>query len=83
MDDRRLDSSGDPGHGPVAPQIWQPPEMPADLQRLGLTRNTEEGAWIELASMLDRARPSHLLIAWLMLAIFVVPLLLSVWFLLT
>lgn len=83
MDERRTDPSGDPGHGPVAREIWQPPTMPDELQRMGLTRNTEEGAWIEFASMLDRSRTSHLLIAWLMLAVFVVPLLLSVWFLLT
>ena len=82
MDDRALDPSGDPGHAPVEPEIWQPPEMPGELQRLGLTRNTEEGAWIEFASMLDRGRPSHVLIAWLMLAVFVVPVVLSVWFLL-
>ena len=82
MDDRGLDPSGDPGHAPVAREIWQPPEMPGELRRLGLTRNTEEGAWIEFASMLDRTRPSHVLIAWLMLSVFVVPVLLSVWLLL-
>ena len=80
MSDRRLDASGDPGHGPVAREIWQPPEMPDDLRRMGLTRNTEEGAWIEFASMLDRSRPSHVVIAWLiLLALFGVPLLMTVW----
>ena len=67
MTDRRLDASGDPGHGPVGHHIWQPPEMPEDLRRMGLTRNTEEGAWIEFVSMLDRSRPSHVLVAWLIL----------------
>ena len=80
MSDRRLDASGDPGHGPVAHDIWQPPEMPDDLRRMGLTRNTEEGAWIEFASMLDRSKRSHVAIAWLiLLTLFGIPLLATVW----
>jgi hypothetical protein len=79
MVDRRLDASGDPGHGPVDHAIWQPPEMPDDLRRMGLTRNTEEGAWIEFASMLDRSKPTHVAIAWLILVtLFGVPLVMSV-----
>jgi hypothetical protein len=79
MSDRRLDSSGDPGHGPVGGNIWQPPELPDDLRRMGLTRNTEEGAWIEFASMLDRSKPSHVAVAWLiLLMLFGIPLLLTV-----
>jgi hypothetical protein len=79
MSDRRLDASGDPGHGPVGHDIWQPPEMPDDLRRMGLTRNTEEGAWIEFASMLDRSKPSHVAVAWLiLLALFGIPLLMTV-----
>jgi hypothetical protein len=78
MSDRRLDPSGDPGHGPVDHDIWQPPEMPDDLRRMGLTRNTEEGAWIEFASMLDRSRPSHVAVAWLiLLTLFGLPLLMT------
>jgi hypothetical protein len=80
MSDRRLDPSGDPGHDRVAHDVWQPPEMPDDLRRMGLTRNTEEGAWIEFASMLDRSRPSHVAIAWLiLLTLFGIPLLATVW----
>ena len=53
--------------------------MPDDLRRMGLTRNTEEGAWIEFASMLDRSKPSHVAVAWLiLLALFGIPLLLTV-----
>jgi hypothetical protein len=79
MSDRRLDASGDPGHGPVDHGIWEPPEMPGDLRRMGLTRNTEEGAWIEFVSMLDRSKPSHVVIAWLiLLTLFGIPLLMSV-----
>jgi hypothetical protein len=80
MTDRRLDASGDPGHGPVVdPDIWRPPDLPDDLRRMGLTRNTEEGAWIEFASMLNPSKRSHVAIAWLiLLTLFGIPLLMSV-----
>ena len=79
MTDRRLEASGDPGHGPVGHDIWQPPELPDDLRRMGLTRNTEEGAWVEFAAMLDRSKPSHVLVAWLILLTLVgIPLLVTV-----
>ncbi len=76
MSDRRLDPSGDPGHG-LASVPWQPPVMPEDIRRIGLDRNTIEGAWVEFASLLDRRRRSHVAVAWLALAIFVVPVLLT------
>ena len=78
--DRRMEPSGDPGHSDVdAPAVWLPPRMPADVQRFGLTRNTEEGALIEFAANLDRARPTHLAIAWvLLLVLFVIPALLTI-----
>jgi hypothetical protein len=79
MTDRRLDASGDPGHGPADHTVWAPPELPDDLRRMGLTRNTEEGAWIEFASMLDRSRPSHVAVAWLiLLMLFGIPLVMTV-----
>ena len=51
--------------------------MPDDTRRIGLDRNTVEGAWVEFASLLDRRRTSHVVVAWLALAIFVVPVLLT------
>lgn len=75
MSDRRLEPSGDPGHhAPAVP--WRTPVMPEDAQRMGLNRNTVEGAWLEFASLLDRRRTSHVVVAWLALAVFVMPLLL-------
>jgi hypothetical protein len=74
MDER--EPSGDPGHSPVS-GAWQPPPLPDDARRMGLNRNTVEGAWLELASVLDRRKPSHVLVALLALAIFVVPVLLT------
>jgi hypothetical protein len=72
VQDRRLDPSGDPGHDEVQP-AWQPPRMPADQARLGLDRNTVEGAWIEFASALDRSKPVHRLVAWVLLVLLLVP----------
>jgi hypothetical protein len=72
MSERRLDPSGDPGHHEVPGSPWHPPGMPDDFRRMGLTRDTVEGAWIEFVSMLDRSRPGHVLMAWLILVTLVV-----------
>ncbi|MPZ95205.1 MAG: hypothetical protein GEU96_09915 [Propionibacteriales bacterium] len=50
--------------------------VPSDAQLMGLDRNTEEGALVALAGSLSPTRPSHQLVAWLVLASFVAPLLL-------
>jgi hypothetical protein len=61
----------------------EPPVLPAhkglppEAQRLGLTRNTEEGALLEFAAALDNAKPAHRFAAWLMLLAFVAPALLT------
>lgn len=47
--------------------------VPAEVQRMGLSRHTEEGALVEFASALDGTKPSHRFIAWLMLFAFVAP----------
>ena len=78
MSDRTPGPSGDPGHAPWDNGVWYPPQMPQDVRRIGLDRNTVEGAWIEFATVLDRSRPSHVVVAWLALAIFVLPLVLTV-----
>ena len=56
--------------------------MPAEARRIGLDRNTVEGAWLELASNLDRRKKSHLVIAIVLLAVFVLPLLSQVGYIL-
>ena len=66
-DDRRLESTGDPGHSDDAPHPWTPPSMPDDARALGLDRNTEEGAWVHFASSLDGSNPVHKSVAWLLL----------------
>lgn len=76
MNDRRLEPSGDPGHE-EAYVAWQPPSMPADQARLGVDRNTVEGAWVEFASSLDRRKPLHRVVAWVLLVLIGGPLLMA------
>ena len=80
MGDRRLDSSGDPGHSENDPLPWNAPTMPYDARNLGLDRHTEEGAWVQLASSLDGSRLTHRLAAWALLFVIIgFPVLLRVW----
>lgn len=51
--------------------------VPGDARRMGLDRNTEEGAMIAMVAALDPAKRSHRLVAWLLLMAFVLPLLLG------
>ena len=68
MEDRRLESSGDPGHsGDEGPTPWRAPVLPYDARQLGLDSHTEEGAWVQLASSLDSSRVAHRLTAWVLL----------------
>jgi hypothetical protein len=53
--------------------------MPPDAQRLGLDRNTEEGALLAMAGSLNARNPLHRLVAWALLAAFSLPLLLTLW----
>ncbi len=77
--ERRLDSTGDPGHDEERPQIWAPPTMPDDARTIGLDRNTEEGAMVLMASSLDSSKLTHKLIARvLLLALVGIPILLRV-----
>jgi hypothetical protein len=52
--------------------------IPPDLRRMGLDRNTEEGALVSMAGSLNPAKRSHRLVAWILLAAFCVPLLITI-----
>jgi len=49
--------------------------MPADARRMGLDRNTQEGAMIAMACSLDPAKISHRIIAWVLILVFAGPIL--------
>jgi len=51
--------------------------LPTDAMRMGLDRNTQEGAMIAMAGSLDPAKISHRIIAWVLIIFFAGPILLS------
>jgi hypothetical protein len=51
--------------------------MPTDAQRLGLDRNTEEGALLAMAGSLNPSKPLHRIVAWTLLAAFSLPLVIT------
>lgn len=76
MDDEGYDDR------PPLVSTWSQAGIPHDAQLMGFDRNTEEGALIAMAGSLSSARPSHKLVAWVLVAAFALPLLLTVWSLL-
>lgn len=51
--------------------------IPLDARRMGLDRNTEEGALVALAGSLNPAKLSHRIVAWVLLVAFAIPLMLG------
>lgn len=49
--------------------------LPEDAVRLGLDRNTQEGAMLAMAGSLNGGKPLHRLVAWLVLLSLTLPLL--------
>jgi len=63
----------------ITPEDFLGPNgIPFDARRMGFDRNTEEGAMIALAGSLDPRKPTHRVVAWVLLLAFAVPLLLGV-----
>jgi hypothetical protein len=52
--------------------------LPTDAQRMGLDRNTEEGAMIGMAGSLNSGKTSHRLGAWVLIAALGLPVLYTV-----
>ena len=51
----------------------RPDPRPEDAKRIGLSRHTEEGAVLHFAASLDRAKPGHKMMAWILLVTFAAP----------
>jgi hypothetical protein len=51
--------------------------IPQDAREMGLDRNVPEGAWLSFAGQLSASKPSHRLVAWLLLFVIVVSFLLT------
>ncbi len=81
-DERPEDVGPDPwDEGPVElvmPEDFLAPSgIPVDARRMGLDRNTQEGAMIALVGSLKPSKRSHKIVAWLLLLAFAVPTLLN------
>ncbi|NIK62343.1 hypothetical protein [Kribbella shirazensis] len=51
----------------------RPDPRPEEAKRMGLSRHTEEGAVLSFASSLDRGKPAHRMMAWILLVTFAAP----------
>ena len=77
----------DPDEDPDRPTgqyatTWAFQGIPVDAQRMGLDRNTVEGSMLAMVGTLDGAKWTHKVAAWVLLVVFVSPLVLSLldWF---
>ncbi len=62
---------------PPVTEIYSRQGIPADARAMGLDRNVPEGAWLAFAGSLNSNKSSHRMVAWLLLAVIVLPLLLT------
>jgi hypothetical protein len=60
----------------AAPPYWFAGQhLPEDARRMGLTHHVPDGALLDFAGRLDASKPRHLITAWVMLAVFGLPVL--------
>ncbi|MFL6133254.1 MAG: hypothetical protein ACJ72A_10635 [Nocardioidaceae bacterium] len=57
--------------------------FPLDARRMGIDRWSDDAGMIAVAASLNPAKPSHKIVAWLMLLAVTVPLVLNLWYELT
>ena len=65
-----------PAHFGIPPDALadeRPDPRPEKARRMGLSRHTEEGAVLHFASSLDRGKPGHRMMAWILLITFAAP----------
>lgn len=69
----------DPDLPEDAPPYWFPGQtMPESATSMGLTHHVPEGAILDFAGRLDSTKPAHRITAWVMLAVFALPVVLAV-----
>jgi hypothetical protein len=62
-----------------APPSWFPGEhLPDHARAMGLTHHVPDGALLDFASSLDSTKPRHVVTAWVMLAVFGLPVVFAV-----
>ena len=58
---------------------WSPGQhLPEHAKKMGLTHHVPEGALLDFAGSLDRAKPLHRFAAWMLLMVFGLPVLFTV-----
>ncbi|GAA1609604.1 hypothetical protein [Kribbella karoonensis] len=65
-----------PAHFGIHPDALaeeRPDPRPDEARKMGLSRHTEEGAVLYFASSLDRGKPAHRMMAWILLITFAAP----------
>lgn len=60
------------------PYLLHGGQLPDDARAMGLTRLVPDGALLDFAGSLDPRKPRHLITAWIMLAVFGLPVVLAV-----
>jgi hypothetical protein len=62
-----------------APPYWFPGQhLPEHARQMGLTHHVPEGAILDFAGRLDSTKTRHRVVAWVMLAVFGLPVVLAV-----
>lgn len=63
-------------HDDDTPPSWEAGQhLPDDARRMGLTSHVPDGALLDFAGALDSSKPLHRVTAWVMLAVFGMPVL--------
>jgi len=66
-------------HDDDTPPYWFPGQhLPPDARAMGLNHTVPDGAILDFAGSLDSAKPWHRVTAWVMLAVFGMPVLIYV-----
>lgn len=63
----------DAAYDPAPPYWFQGTRMPEEARRIGLTHHVPDGALLDFAGRLDSSRTYHRVVAWVMLAVFGLP----------
>lgn len=74
--ERNDEAWDDEDHGPDddTPPVWFAGQhLPEDARRMGLNHTVPDGALLDFAGRLDSTKPLHRITAWVMLAVFGMP----------
>lgn len=66
------------GDDDTPPAWFSGQHLPPDARAMGLTHHVPDGALLDFAGSLDSSKPRHRVTAWVMLAVFTLPVLLYV-----